>query len=78
MSAKAGETTSDPKRQLLRHCVATLAYRAAKALRDAPDSFAALRVTSATRTVSDRSSAMPVSTFAPPPLPVSSVPSVQR
>ena len=50
MSAKAGETASDPKRQLLRHCVATLAYRAAKALRDAPDGFAALRVSSTTRT----------------------------
>ena len=50
MSAKAGETTSDPKRQLLRHCVATLAYRAAKALRDVPDGFAALRVSSTTRT----------------------------
>ena len=50
MSAKAGETTSDPKRQLLRHCVATLAYRAAKALRDVPDGFAALRVSLTTRT----------------------------
>ena len=50
MSAKAGEAASDPKRQLLRHCVATLAYRAAKALRDVPDGFAALRVSSTTRT----------------------------
>jgi len=50
VSAKAGEAASDPKRQLLRHCVATLAYRAAKALRDVPDGFAALRVSSTTRT----------------------------
>jgi hypothetical protein len=33
-------TTNDPSRQLLRHTLATLAYRASKALRDAPDSFA--------------------------------------
>jgi hypothetical protein len=33
-------TTNDSSRQLLRHTVATLAYRAGKALRDAPDSFA--------------------------------------
>jgi len=31
---------SDPARQLLRHTVATLAYRGGKALRGAPDSFA--------------------------------------
>jgi hypothetical protein len=30
----------DPSRQMLRHTVATLAYRAGKALRGAPDSFA--------------------------------------
>jgi hypothetical protein len=30
----------DPKRDLLRHTVATLAYRGAKAVRGAPDSFA--------------------------------------
>jgi hypothetical protein len=30
----------EPGRQLLRHTVATLAYRAGKALRDAPESFA--------------------------------------
>jgi hypothetical protein len=39
------ETTSthatDPCRQLLRHTLATLAYRAGKTLRGAPDSFAA-------------------------------------
>jgi hypothetical protein len=29
----------DPKRELLRHALATLAYRGAKALRDAPEGF---------------------------------------
>lgn len=32
--------SSDPQRQLLRHAVAALAYRAGKALRGAPESFA--------------------------------------
>jgi hypothetical protein len=31
---------TDPKRELLRHTLATLAYRGGKALRDAPESFA--------------------------------------
>jgi hypothetical protein len=34
----------DPKRELLRHTVASLAYRAARAVNDAPDSFAAFDV----------------------------------
>ena len=34
---------SDPKRDLLRHAVATVAYRGGKALRDAPDRFATYR-----------------------------------
>ena len=50
MSTKIGDAASDPKRQMLRHCVATLAYRAGKALRGAPDGFGALRVSSTTRT----------------------------
>jgi hypothetical protein len=33
-------TTPDPKRELLRHTVATLAYRGAKAVRGAPAEFA--------------------------------------
>ncbi len=33
-------STSDPKRELLRHTVATLAYRGGKAVRDAPAGFA--------------------------------------
>jgi hypothetical protein len=32
--------TLDPKRELLRHTLATVAYRGGKTLRDAPDSFA--------------------------------------
>lgn len=34
-------TASDPARQLLRHTVATVGYRGGKALRGAPESFAA-------------------------------------
>src|SRR6476659_10641571 len=41
MATKASQTDIDPSRQLLRHTLATLAYRAGKALRDAPASFAA-------------------------------------
>jgi hypothetical protein len=37
--AKIGEA-QNAQRQLLRHTLATLAYRAAKSLRDAPESFA--------------------------------------
>ncbi|HEX3552089.1 MAG TPA: hypothetical protein VIA62_02545 [Thermoanaerobaculia bacterium] len=37
-------------RQFLRHTVATLAYRGGKALRDAPPSFAAFRVSEMSRT----------------------------
>jgi hypothetical protein len=33
--------SSDPARELLRHALATIAYRGGKALRGAPDSFAA-------------------------------------
>ena len=42
--------TSDPARQLLRHAVATLAYRGAKALRGAPESFANFEIGDSTRT----------------------------
>ena len=37
-------------RQLLRHTLATLAYRASKALRDAPPAFSTFRVSDGTRT----------------------------
>ena len=40
----------DDKRTLLRHAVATVAYRGGKALRDAPPSFATFRVGPTSRT----------------------------
>jgi hypothetical protein len=40
----------DPARQLLRHTVATVAYRGAKALRDAPPHFASFHIGDKTRT----------------------------
>jgi hypothetical protein len=43
-------TEADPKRALLRHTIATLAYRGAKALRGAPPDFAAFRVSASSRT----------------------------
>ncbi len=43
-------TTPDPARQLLRHTVATIAYRGAKPLRRAPESFAAFRAGDTART----------------------------
>lgn len=41
---------NDPARELLRHTVATLAYRAAKTLRDAPPEFATFSVAKGSRT----------------------------
>ena len=38
------------KRELLRHCLATLAYRGGKVLRDAPPEFAGYRASETTRT----------------------------
>jgi len=46
-------TSSDPARQLLRHTLATVAYRGAKTLRGAPDSFAAYRSSPSARTPSE-------------------------
>lgn len=40
----------DPKRDLLRHTVATLAYRGGKAVRDTNDSFASFKASETTRT----------------------------
>ena len=40
----------DTKREMLRHTVATLAYRGAKAVRGAPDSFAGFKASASTRT----------------------------
>jgi hypothetical protein len=50
MEAKSQTTAPDTSRQLLRHAVATLAYRAGKALRGAPDSFADFRAEAKVRT----------------------------
>jgi hypothetical protein len=38
------------EREMLRHTLATLAYRASKAVRDAPDGFAAFRPSTSSRT----------------------------
>jgi hypothetical protein len=43
----------DPKRALLRHLLATIAYRTQKALRDAPESFGAFDAGSGVRTPAD-------------------------
>ena len=43
-------SNSDPKREMLRHTVATLAYRGAKAVRGAPESFASFKASETTRT----------------------------
>jgi hypothetical protein len=40
----------DTKREMLRHTLATLAYRGAKAVRGAPDSFFSFRASETTRT----------------------------
>src|SRR4030095_2178537 len=42
--------TSDSKREMLRHTVATLAYRGAKSVRGASDSFASFKASEGTRT----------------------------
>src|SRR6266487_4621676 len=41
---------SDTKREMLRHTVATLAYRGGKAVRGANDSFASFKASETTRT----------------------------
>jgi len=50
MSSATQSPMKDPARQLLRHIVATLAYRAGKTLRGAPESFASYRASEKTRT----------------------------
>lgn len=42
--------SEDPKREMLRHTVATLAYRGRKAVLDAPESFAGFRASETSRT----------------------------
>lgn len=41
--------SSDPKREFLRHALATLAYRGGKALRGAPENFSSFQAGGATR-----------------------------
>jgi hypothetical protein len=48
--ADRGASPASTSRELLRHTVATLAYRGGKALRGAPDGFAQFRVGETTRT----------------------------
>jgi len=43
-------STNDEKREMLRHTLATLAYRGGKAVRGAPDGFASFRANESTRT----------------------------
>lgn len=43
-------SSSDQKREMLRHTVATLAYRGAKAVRGSTDSFASFKASETTRT----------------------------
>ena len=43
----------DTKRQMLRHCLATLAYRGGKVLRDVPEGFPDYRAAETTRTPSE-------------------------
>lgn len=43
-------TAGDPARDILRHSLATLAYRASKAVRGAPPSYGSLRIGTGTRT----------------------------
>jgi len=50
MEAKSQQNPAGTSRQLLRHALATLAYRADKALRGAPDSFADFRAEAKVRT----------------------------
>ena len=48
--ATSAQSVMDQKRELLRHALATLAYRGGKALRGAPAEFAEFRVAAVTRT----------------------------
>ena len=50
MGTPAEDATAEGKRALLRHGVATLAYRGAKAIRNAPPEVASFRASDATRT----------------------------
>ena len=45
------------KREMLRHTVATLAYRGGKAIKDAPEGFGEMKIGEATRTPLENSRA---------------------
>jgi hypothetical protein len=49
----ASPSVSDPARQLLRHAVATLAYRGGKAVRNAPETFSSFSCGSGSRTAGE-------------------------
>jgi len=53
MSSAAQIPVSDPALQLLRHTLATLAYRGGKAVRGAPDSFAEFRAAAGSRSAGE-------------------------
>ncbi|HKD81468.1 MAG TPA: hypothetical protein VKH81_17375 [Candidatus Angelobacter sp.] len=53
VTSKASPSQTDPGRQLLRHALATLAYRAGKTVRNAPESFAAFSIGEKGRTPVD-------------------------
>jgi hypothetical protein len=50
MSSKPEEKKESTARELLRHCIATLAYRGGKAIRGAPDGFSDFKASEKTRT----------------------------
>src|SRR6266852_210133 len=50
MDTKISPPVADPARQMLRHTLATLAYRGGKTLRGAPEGFSAYRASETTRT----------------------------
>ena len=50
MDTQTNSQSADPARQLLRHTLATLAYRCGKALRGAPESYAQFTTSPNTRT----------------------------
>src|SRR5215471_5398343 len=50
MESTASKQTATSSRQLLRHTVATVAYRGGKAVRGAPESFAGFKIGEKTRT----------------------------
>jgi hypothetical protein len=50
MGTHAKGAGADPGREMLRHTLATLAYRGGKAVRGAPESFAGFRIGDRTRT----------------------------